>query len=82
MMVESGLEKIFLKFLHAEAIFFLFILLRSYALNPDDYYGLLIAQHFITDLLLIIQKFTLKARFFNYLVTFVKINLTTKAPSQ
>ena len=50
--------------------------------ETDDYYGLLIAQHFITDLLLIIQKFTLKARFFNYLVTFVQINLTTKAPSQ
>ena len=48
----------------------------------DDYYGPLIAQHFITDLLLIIQKFSLKARFFNYLVTFVKIDLTAKAPSQ
>ena len=29
MMVKSGLEKIFLKFLHAEAIFFYFILLQG-----------------------------------------------------
>ena len=33
MMVKSGLEKIFLKFLHAEAIFFKFILLTSFEEN-------------------------------------------------
>ena len=33
MMVKKGLEKIFLKFLHAEAIFFLFILLTNFEEN-------------------------------------------------
>ena len=33
MKVKSGLEKIFLKILHAEAIFFLFILLTSFEEN-------------------------------------------------
>ena len=32
-MMKSGLEKIFFKFLHAEAIFFEFILLTSFEVN-------------------------------------------------
>ena len=33
-MMKSGLEKIVLKFLHAEAIFFQFLLLTSFEENP------------------------------------------------